>query len=40
MERKPGESFAAYKERRAASNLAVKNINAAAKAGGSTTARA
>jgi hypothetical protein len=34
MERKPDESFADYKVRRAAANLAVKNINLKARSGG------
>lgn len=39
MQRHPNESFAAYKVRRAAANLAVKGINADTK-GGSVTSRA
>lgn len=39
MQRKENESFAAYKERRAESNLAVKQLNAQSK-GGSIGARA
>ena len=34
MERKPNESFEAYRERRAAANAAVKRINSLAKSGG------
>jgi hypothetical protein len=40
MERKPNETFAEYKVRRAAANLAVKRINHDAKSGGSVSTRA
>jgi hypothetical protein len=39
MERKPNESFEQYKIRRAAANLATKNINRRARSGGATSTR-